>query len=175
MGERGHRHLPALADPPDQVLRRHVRVGEKHLVKRRVAIHLFERLHVYARLLYVDHEIRQPLMLGRIPIRAGQQQAVIGMMGAGGPDLLAVDEPIVAVQIRTGGGASEVRAAARLTEELAPGVFPGENAAQKPLFLPIRAVLEQRRRRQQPHSGFRHPDGADASEFLFHRAHEAQR
>jgi hypothetical protein len=36
-------------------------------------------------------------------------------------------------------------------------------------------VLEERRRRQQSHSGFRNPDGADASEFLFHRAHEAQR
>src|SRR5207247_10844421 len=129
----------------------------------------------YAGLLYVDHEIRQPLMLGRIPIRAGQQQAVIGVMGAGGPDLLAVDEPIVAVQIRTGGGASEVRAAARLTEELAPGVFPGENAAQKPLFLPIRAVLGQRRRRQRPPSGSPHPAGSDATGFLSPRAHEAQR
>src|SRR5215475_14635189 len=138
-----------------------------------MAVHLFERLHIDTRLLYVDHEIRQPLMLGRIPIRAGQQQAVIGMMSARGPYLLAVDEPIVAVQIRAGGGTSEVRAAARLAEELAPGVFPGENAAQKPLFLPIRSVLEERRRRQQSHSGFRHPYGADASEFLFYRAHEA--
>src|SRR5215475_9970316 len=97
------------------------------------------------------------------------------MMGARGPDLLAVDEPVVAVQIRARGGASEVRTTTRLAEELAPGVFPGENAAQIPLFLPIRPVLKQRRRRQQSHAGFRHPYGADTRDFLFHRAHEAER
>src|SRR5262245_26302481 len=112
-------------------------------------------------------------MLGRIPIRAGQQQAVIGMMGTRGPDLLAVDEPIVAVQIRAGGGTGEVRATARLAEELAPGVFPSENAAQILLFLPIRSMLKKRRCRQQSYSRFRHPYGTDAREFLFHRAHEA--
>src|SRR5579863_9242606 len=43
VGERRHRHLPPIADPPDQILLRDFRVSEEHLVKRRVPIHLLER------------------------------------------------------------------------------------------------------------------------------------
>ena len=160
MSERRHRHLPSVADASDQVLLRNLRVGEEHLVKRGVAVHLFERLNVDARLLDVNHEIRETLVLGRVPIGASEQHAMVGMMRAGGPYLLSVDDPKVSLQIRACGGAGEVGAAARLAEELAPGVFPGEDTAQKFFLLQIRSVLEQGGRRQHSHSGSRNAHGA---------------
>ena len=175
MGERRHRHLPSIADAPDQILLRDFRVGEEHLVKRRVAVHLLERLHVDTGLLHVDHEIRQPLVLGRVPIGAGEQQAVVGMMRTGRPHLLSVDDPEISLQIRACGGAGEIGTAARLAEELAPGIFAGENTAQELLFLQIRSVLEQRGRGQQSHSGFGGADGAHVGEFLFHHSRQRVR
>ena len=119
--ESRHRDLPAIADASHEVFRRDLRVGEKHLVERRVAVHLFERLDVNAWLLDVDHEIRQPLVLRHVPISAGEQQAVVGVMGTRSPHLLSVDDPIIALQIRARGGAGQVGTAAGLAEELAPG------------------------------------------------------
>ncbi len=175
MGERRHRHLPSVADTPDQILLRDFRVSEEHLVKRRVAIHLLERLHVDPGLLHVDHEIREPLVFGRVPIGAGEQQAVVGMMRTGRPHLLSVDDPKISLQIRAGGGAGEIGTAARLAKELAPGIFPGENTAEELLLLQIRSVLEQSRRGQQSHSGVSGADSAHVGEFFFDHSRQRVR
>ena len=110
------------------------RVGEEHLVKRRVAIHLLERLHVDTGLLHIDHEIPEPLVLGRVSIGAGEQETVVAMMRAGRLHLLSVDDPKISLQISARGGAGEIGTAARLTEKLAPGIFPGENTAKELFF-----------------------------------------
>ena len=85
-------------------------------------------MNLDALLFHVQYDIGQALMFRHIPVGSGQQQAVIGMMGAGGPDLLAVDDPALTVEVCTGRGAGKVRPAARFAEELAPGVFTGEYA-----------------------------------------------
>ncbi len=152
MGEGSHCYLPAIAYAGDQILGRDRRVREEHLVERRVAVHLLEWLHVDARLFDVDHKVRQPFvlwrvpigaceqetvvgMLWRVPIGACEQETVVGMMRTRGPYFLSVDDPMVTVPICACGRAGEVGAAARLAEQLAPGVFSGENAEQKLLFL----------------------------------------
>src|SRR5260370_21221942 len=135
MGEGSHCYLPAIAYAGDQILGRDRRVREEHLVERRVTVHLLERLYVDARLFDVDHKIRQPFVLWRVPIGACEQETVVGMMRTRGPYFLSVDDPMVTVPIRACGRASEVGAASGLAEQLAPGVFSGENAAQEILFL----------------------------------------
>src|SRR5271167_1493657 len=106
-----------------------------------MAIHLLERLHVDTGLLQIDHEIRESLVLGRVPVGAGEQQTVVGMMRTGGPHFLSVDDPEISLQVRAGGGAGEIGTAARLAEELAPGIFASENTAKELLFLGIGSVL----------------------------------
>ena len=73
MGERRHRHLPPVADTSDQILLRDFRVGKEHLIKGRVAIHLLQRLHIDPWLLNIDYKIGKSLVLGGIPIGAGEQ------------------------------------------------------------------------------------------------------
>src|SRR5579862_57653 len=92
------------------------------------------------------------------------------MMRTGRPHLLSVDDPKVSLQISAGGGAGEIGTAARLAEELTPGIFPGENAAKELLFLLIRSVLEQGCRGQQSHSGAGGADGAHFVELIFHHS-----
>ena len=61
--QRGHRHRPAVVGRPDDVLVRHHRVGEEHLVEGGAAVHLLERAHVDARLVHVDDEVGDALVL----------------------------------------------------------------------------------------------------------------
>ncbi|MEE8042196.1 MAG: hypothetical protein V3T15_05300, partial [Pseudomonadales bacterium] len=65
-------------------------------------------------------------MLWHIPIGAREQQAVLRVVRTRRPHLLAVDDPVVAIEIRAGGRARQILAAAGLAEQLAPRVFAGE-------------------------------------------------
>ena len=62
-------------------------------------------------------------MLGDVGVGAGEQHAEVGDLAAGRPDLLAVDDPLVAVLDRLGREAGEVGAGAGLAEQLAPGLL----------------------------------------------------
>src|ERR1700719_2717435 len=97
------------------------------------------------------------------------------MMRTGRPHLLSVDDPKISLQIRAGGGAGEIGTAARLAEELTPGIFPGENTAKEILFLQIRSVLEQGCRSQQSHSGAGGADSAHVGELLLDHSRQRVR
>ena len=55
-----------------------------------------------ARLPHGQDEIGQAFVLGDLPVGAGYQHGEVGMVGAGVPDLLAVDDPLVAVELGPG-------------------------------------------------------------------------
>ena len=63
-----------------------------------------------------------------------------GDVGERRPDLLARDDPFVAVADRTGGESRHVGSCARLAEELAPDLFAREERPQVALSLLGRAV-----------------------------------
>ncbi len=106
----------AFAFLADQVRLRHPQVVEE---QRRggVVHHGADRIDADAGALrepHVDQKDRKPLraLLRRLAWRrAGEQQEEIGMLGAGGPDLLAVDDVVVALAHR--GGAQVERVGAR--------------------------------------------------------------
>ena len=59
-------------------------------------------------------------MLRGVGVGAGEQDHPVGVLGAGGPDLLAVDDVVVAVADGAGLEGGEVGAGAGLAEALAP-------------------------------------------------------
>src|SRR6185436_15022351 len=65
-----------------------------------------------------------------VGIGARDQEAVVGIMRARGPDLLAVDDPVVALLFRARTQARDVGAAGRLGEQLAPDMFAGGELRQ---------------------------------------------
>jgi hypothetical protein len=127
----------------------------------------------HAGLFNIEDKIRQARVLGFVPVGARQQQAPIGFMRAGGPDFLAVDHPLIAFQVRARDRSRHVGPAAGFAEQLAPGVLPGQAAAQEFGFLHVGAVRQDRRGGQHANAGLGDADRADAFEFLLHHGDEA--
>ena len=127
---------PSPTAPSRWLIRNHD-VGEIDLVEFLHAVGLLDRPHLDAFALHVEEEHRQALVLGHVGIGAGDQQAVVGIMRARGPDLLAVDDPVVAVLFGAGAQARDVGAAGGLREQLAPDLLAGGELRQiMPLVLP---------------------------------------
>ena len=77
-------------------------VVEEHLVEHRLAGQLAQRPDVDARGLHVEHEARDAVVLGRVGVRAGEQDAPVGLLGHRGPHLLAVEDPAALDACRPG-------------------------------------------------------------------------
>ncbi len=121
--QRGERHLPALPHFADALRVRNAHIGEEHFVEAGGAARLLDRPHLHAGRLHREMKHRQPLVLGGVRVRAGEQQTVVGELRAGGPDLLAVDDPVIAVAFGAGAQARDIRSTGRFREQLAPDLF----------------------------------------------------
>ena len=105
-------------------------------------------------------------MLDLVPVGARQQQAPMRLVRRGGPHLLAVDHPLVAALVGARDGARHVGAAARLAEQLAPGVLAGEDALEELLLMEIGAVRQDRRGGEGADAGLGDADRAHLGELL---------
>ena len=143
--ERRVGHLPAVVHAADDVLLRAARAVEEHLVELGGAVGLDDRPHLHSGLAHRHEQVGDALVLRRVRIGAGEQEGVVGVLGLGRPDLLAVDHPLLAVEHRRGLERGEVRARVRLAEALAPADLPREDLRQEVLLLLFRTPLEQRR------------------------------
>ena len=94
---------------------------------------------------HVDDEHGDALALGARRIGAGEAGGVVAVLGARGPHLLAVDHELVAVESGPRLHAREVRAGARLAEELAPDVLAAQQRRDEGLLLLLAGVHQQRR------------------------------
>ena len=94
-------------------------VGEEHLIEAGATGHLAQRSDLDAGSAHVHHEAGQASVLGLVGIGAADDLADLGVLGAGGPHLLAVEHPLVAVALGPCLDAGEVAAGPRLAEELA--------------------------------------------------------
>ncbi len=84
------------------------------------------------------------LLLGAL-VGAHQHEDPVGVVGERGPDLLAVDDEVVAVEHGLGAQRGEVGAGIGLAVALAPDVLAGEDARQMEALLRRRAVADQQR------------------------------
>ena len=94
--------------------------------------------------LHVDEEVADASMLRRIGVGAGDEDAHIGVLRAGSPDLLAVHHIVVAIADGAGLEGSEVGAGAGFAEELAPGMLPGNDLREVVRLLLFGAVDHHR-------------------------------
>ena len=92
-----------------------------------------------------EHEHGEAAVLRHVPVGAGQAQAPVGPPRAGGPDLRAVQHPLVAVAHGGGERAGDVGAAARLGEELHPDLLALEDGGDVRALLLLGAEVEQHR------------------------------
>ncbi len=83
-------------------------------------------------------------MLGHVGIGAHEQQSPPRDVRHARPDLLTVDDPLVAVARRRRGERRDVGPGAGLAEHLAPDLFARERGPQEPLLLLLGAERDQR-------------------------------
>ena len=122
-------------------------VGDEHLVEVTFARDLPDRADFDSRLLHGEPEQRDPSVLRQVPVRPCQEQRVVGVLGAGGPDLLAVDDIGVTVQVGPRPESGEVGTGARFGVQEAAAQLVGEQASKE---LPFELVGSERRQRDRP-------------------------
>ena len=96
--------------------------------------------------LHVHQEVGDAAVLGRVRVGAGEHEHPVGVVRAGGPDLLAVDDVVVAVADGAGLERGEVGAGARLASS--PGTSctsPLRICGRCSLLLLLGAVDDERR------------------------------
>src|SRR6202008_3037603 len=99
------------------------------------AVDGLDRPHRDAGRLYVDQEERDAFLLLRARVRAREAEDPVGVLRAGRPGLLSVDDVVVALALRAGLERGEIRARARLGEALAPPVVDVADARQVAVLL----------------------------------------
>ncbi len=92
-----------------------------------------------------DQEHRQPVVLGHIPVSAGQTQPVVGGKGTGAPRLCAVDHPAIALAVGAGEHTGQVRSPAGFTQQLHQHLVAAQRRRDVLLLLLLAAGVEQRR------------------------------
>jgi hypothetical protein len=102
MSEGGERGAPALAGLTDHHVGRNASIREEHFVERCVTVHLSERAHLDAGLMHREGEVADAFVLGHVPVGAGEEHPVLGVMRRGVPHLLPIDHPLVTVELGTG-------------------------------------------------------------------------
>src|SRR5690349_16358403 len=99
------------------MLARDERIGEEHLVELRLVGDLAQRPYLDARRTYVDDEVRDPALLRRVGVGAGETDAPVGELRVARPDLLAVERPAALGRLRPCADGSQVAAGAGLAEQ----------------------------------------------------------
>src|SRR5262249_39367726 len=144
--QRRERDVPALADIAEAFAVGDPDAGHVDLVELGFAGRLYEGAHLDTVGVHVDDGHRQALVLDLLRICAYQHDSEARDVGQRGPDLLAVDDPLVAVAHAAHRQAGDVGARAGLAEELAPNLFAREQRAQVTRLLLRAAVRDDGRR-----------------------------
>ena len=95
--ERGLRDPPAFADRAEALRVRDADLGQEDLVELGLTGDLAQRPDLDARRGHVAQEVRHALVLGHVRVGAGDEDRPARLVRHRGPDLLAVDDPVVTV------------------------------------------------------------------------------
>lgn len=104
-------------------------VGEIDFVEVGAARHLVDGANLNTRRLHVDDEHGEALVLFLLGIGAHEDDTIVGIVRAGGPHFLTVDDPVVAIAHGFGLETGDVRTSARLGEQLAPDFLATQGRA----------------------------------------------
>jgi hypothetical protein len=89
-----------------------------------------------------DREGGDATVCGHVVVRAGEEEAPLGLVGVTGPDLLARDDIVVPVAVGSRAQGGQVRARVGLAEALAPAVTTADDAGKEALCDLVAGMLE---------------------------------
>ena len=143
--KRGHGHVPAHVLLADHVDGGDADVVEEDLVELEIVDHVHQGPNGDAWGAHVHDEVGDALVLGRIGVRPGQDVHPVGPVTQGGPDLLAVNDEIVAVADGRGLEVGQVGAGVGLREALTPDDFLVRRRREELFFQIVRAEADDGR------------------------------
>ena len=103
-------HFPTITNLSKTLRIRNTHVIKKDLVEAAVTIGLLNRPNVDTVALHIQEEHRQASMFGNVRVSTGNQNTVVTMLGARGPNLLTVDHPSITIFNRFGAKPGKVAA-----------------------------------------------------------------
>src|SRR5262249_30868023 len=115
--------------------------------------------------LHVDQQKADPFMLAGV-VGTHEAEAPIGELRARGPDLLAVDEEMIALVHALRAQACEIGSSARLGVALAPPDLASHDARDVPFLLLFIAVFEERGPEHHHAHAADRTEGAEAVHLL---------
>ena len=142
--EGGGGDVPAAVQFAEEAVAGDADVVEVDLVEALAVVHLADGLDGDARRLHGEEEVGDAAVLGGVGVGAGEEVDVVGVVGAGGPDLLAVDDEVVAVLLGAGLERGEVGSGVGLGEALTPAALAAGDAADMLALLGLGAVDDER-------------------------------
>ena len=157
-----------LADIAGDVLAiafRHLHIVHKGFAERAVAADQLDRLGRNALIRHVEQHEGDALILVLL-VGADQAEDPVRLVGIAGPDLLAVDDPMIALVFAIGLHRDEVRPAARLGIALAPADFAPRDFVEEAPLLPFGPEMEQRRAEHPDAEARQRRACPDAGHFL---------
>ena len=137
--------VPALVFFADAVGDRDSDVLEEHLIGLVVAVDGDDRPDRDARRFHVHEQVGDSRLLLGVRVGAHQQEAPVGVMGGGGPELLPVDDVVIALEARLRAQRGEIGTRAGLRKALAEPIVETRDTRQKMAFLRFRAEGDQHR------------------------------
>ncbi len=143
--QQGLGHVPSSVQGPDQVFLLDPHVVEEGLAEGRLTADQRDGTGADARRRHVEQDEANAQMLGRLGVGADQTEYPVGLIGVGGPDLLAVDDPVVATIFRPRLDRGQVGAGAGLGIALTPADLAAHDGRQEALLLFLGAKGQQRR------------------------------
>mmetsp|Transcript_7523 Transcript_7523/g.12891 ORF Transcript_7523/g.12891 Transcript_7523/m.12891 type:complete len:288 (-) Transcript_7523:1937-2800(-) len=93
---------PAFVFLPNEVANRHPHIGEKHLIHLMPAFDQFDRAHLNPRRRHIHKDKADTSLLLYIGISSTQAENPIRMLPQGGPGLLTIDDPRIAITLGLG-------------------------------------------------------------------------
>jgi hypothetical protein len=136
---------PALVDLAHHLTARHADVVEERLAERRIAADELDRLHADAGARHVHEQEADALVLGRVGVRAHEEEHPVGLIGVRRPHLLSGDDEVVALEHGARLQAREIGAGAGLRVALAPADLAADDRRDVRALELLGAELEQRR------------------------------
>ncbi len=113
---------PPVVDPTEDVVLGRLGIGVEDLVEVAVTGDVDDRANLDARLIHGHEQERDAGVFGDIGVGPAEREDHVGVPAGGGPDLLAVDDPLVAVELGLAAEPGEIATGIGLGVALAPEV-----------------------------------------------------
>jgi hypothetical protein len=135
---------PAVAATSDDLVLGHPHVGEEHLVEIALHGHVDQRPDLDARGVHPEQQETDAAVLGGVGLGANQAEDPVGQMRGAGPDLLTIDDPLIAIEHSTGAQAGQIAAGAGFGIPLAPDGVAAQGGRDELALLGLGADFQQR-------------------------------